>query len=127
MTVPARARRFTASTVPTRLFSSLSALQPQVLSGALALGVLAWGYAPLEHELGAPASASEAHARGGISTDPGAKQDKEAKRAAREAKKKERAARANKSDDRSMAKAKSSKRSSGGSVDLGDNDPLDGL
>jgi hypothetical protein len=67
-----------------------------------------------------------------IGTDSGSKSAaREAKKkeraAARDAKKKERASRGSKSDERSYAKAKSSKGSSGSSVDLGDNDPLDGL
>ena len=64
----------------------------------------------------------------GSSAKSAAREAKRAERAAaREAKRKERAARTNHSDDSSLAKAKSGKKSSGSSVDLGDNDPLDGL
>ena len=90
------------------------------LSVAIALGYLL-GVAPLTSELSA---------QPGIAGDASAKRaEREAKRAeraaAREAKKKERAR-----AKEELAKAKASKRngsSSSSSVDLGDDDPLEGL
>jgi hypothetical protein len=103
--------------------------QHQATSVALAVGAFVMGYAPLESPINAR---TESGVAAGISSDPNAKSAREQKRAeraaARDAKKKERASRSNKSDDRSLAKAKSGKgSSSGSSVDLGDNDPLEGL
>jgi hypothetical protein len=91
------------------------------LSVAIALGYLL-GVAPLTSELSA---------QPGIAGDASAKRaEREAKRAeraaAREAKKKERA----RAKDERMAKVKSSKRGNAdapSSVDLGDDDPLEGL
>lgn len=103
--------------------------QQQATGIALAVGVLLLGTAPLENQF----SSQPGHVQSsGISADPGAKsaarEAKKRERAeAREAKKKERASRSSKSDDRSLAKAKSGKSSSSGAVDLGDNDPLEGL
>lgn len=102
----------------------------QATSIALAVGVGAFllGSAPLESVMSSAPADSATRA---ITADPGAaKAAREAKKReraeAREAKKKERAAKAGKSDDR-LAKAKSSKSTGGSSVDLGDDDPLEGL
>ena len=67
-----------------------------------------------------------------VSAQPGIAGDASAKRAEREAKKAERAAaREAKKKERAKAKeeryAKSQKRTEGSSVDLGDDDPLEGL
>jgi hypothetical protein len=102
--------------------------QHQATTIAIAVGAFVMGYAPLESQISAR---SESGIASGISSDPNAKSAREQKKAdraaARDAKKKERASRSSKSDDRSLAKAKSGKSSSGSSVDLGDNDPLEGL
>jgi hypothetical protein len=132
MKASTRARAIESSALATRLFASRPSWQPQLMSVALAAGTLLFGYAPLEGQLSAVSAGELApvHTTAGICSDPSAKRaEREAKRAAREAKKKERAAAhaSSKSDDRSLAKAKSSKRESRSSVDLGDNDPLDGL
>jgi hypothetical protein len=127
MNFSARARAAEPRAIATRLAGTQSSWQHQVTSIALALGTLVLGYAPLESAQSALVGDSAAAS---IAADPNAKAAREAKRAeraaAREAKKKERASRSNKSDDR-YAKAKSGKGSSGSSVDLGDNDPLEGL
>jgi len=95
---------------------------------AVAVGAFLLGSSQLGELPASPSTAGESSA---IASDPNAKSAREAKRAeraaAREAKKKERASKSNKSDDRSLAKAKASKGSSGSSVDLGDDDPLEGL
>jgi basic membrane lipoprotein Med (substrate-binding protein (PBP1-ABC) superfamily) len=102
-----------------------------VLGVALAVGAFLFGLAPL----GSSASAQPgSHA---ISTDSSKKADKEAKKAeraaARAAKKKEQkehaASKHKDDDDRSLAKAKTGKSASksGSSVNLGDDDPLEGL
>jgi hypothetical protein len=130
MNFSARARATEPRAIATRLATLRPNWQHQVTGVALAVGTLMFGYAPLESAR--TASPDEVHASSAIGTDPGSKSSaRDAKRAeraaAREAKKKERASRSSKSDDRSLAKAKSSKSSSGSSVDLGDNDPLEGL
>jgi hypothetical protein len=127
MIFSARARATEQRAIATRLAGTRPSWQHQATSVGLAVGTFLFGYAPLESERSA--KPTEMHAAATIGTDPGSKSAaREAKRAeraaARDAKKKERASRANKSDDHSLAKAKSSKSSS---VDLGDNDPLEGL
>jgi hypothetical protein len=99
---------------------------------ALAIGAFLVGTGPLDTQSSSQGASATTEQAAGIATDPGSKsaarEAKKRERAeAREAKKKERASRSSKSDDRSLAKAKSSKGSSGSSVDLGDNDPLEGL
>jgi hypothetical protein len=126
MNVTARVRATKLSTPR----SAKPSWQHHATSIALVVGAFVMGYAPLDSQINAQRSA-DAPVAGGISSDPNAKSARDAKRAeraaARDAKKKERASRSSKSDDRSLAKAKSSKSSSGSSVDLGDNDPLEGL
>jgi hypothetical protein len=105
----------------------------------LAVGGYLFGYAPSAEPASAQ-SVKKVQAGTSIARDNSKRAEREAKRAeraaAREARKKERAARAHKhsqdDDDRSYAKAKPSKGSSGKSersadVDLGDDDPLEGL
>jgi hypothetical protein len=109
-------------------FFGIKSWQHQTTLAAVAVGAFLLGSSQLG-EL--PASASTSGESAAIASDPNAKSAREAKRAeraaAREAKKKERASKSSKSDDRSLAKAKASKGSSGSSVDLGDDDPLEGL
>ncbi|HKP57886.1 MAG TPA: hypothetical protein VJV78_14235 [Polyangiales bacterium] len=88
--------------------------QHLVMGIALAIGAYLFGLAPLE----ASVSAQGNHVISGDSK----KADKEAKKAARAAKKKEKAAGKHKEDE--LAKAKTGK---GKGVDLGDDDPLEGL
>lgn len=104
-----------------------SSWQQQLASAALAFGVL-MGAAPLESVRSA--QLLDGNATTSIARDSRSKSEaRDAKRAeraaAREAKKKERASRASKAEDRSLAKAKAPK--SAGAVDLGDDDPLEGL
>lgn len=130
MIFSARARVTEPRAIATRLAGTRPNWQHQATSIGLAGMTLLFGYAPFESQRSA--NPAEVQAATAIGTDPGSKSAaREAKRAeraaAREAKKKERASRSSKSDDRSLAKAKSSKGSSGSSVNLGDNDPLEGL
>jgi hypothetical protein len=129
MIFSARARATEPRAIATRLAGTRPSWQHQATSVGLAVGTLLFGSAPLESARNAQPHVTDVHTAATIGTDPGSKSAaREAKRAeraaARDAKKKERASRSNKSDDRSLAKAKSSK---GSSVDLGDNDPLEGL
>ncbi|HKU40556.1 MAG TPA: hypothetical protein VJR89_20490 [Polyangiales bacterium] len=99
----------------------------QGLGVGLAVGAYLFVVAPGQ----APANAQPgvAHVASGHVAGDAKKAERDAKRAekaaARAAKKKEKQARAHKSDDE-LAKAKSSK-NKGNSVDLGDDDPLEGL
>ncbi len=112
----------------TRLFSSKS-WQHQTTLAAVAIGAFLLGSSQLGELPASQAVSADRADSAAIASDPNAKSAREAKRAeraaAREAKKKERASK--KSEDRSLAKAKASKGSSGSSVDLGDDDPLEGL
>jgi hypothetical protein len=126
MDISARVRATKSSTKIARL---VAGWQLQATGVAFAAAAFVLGGVPLDRQLDAPQHASQS---AGIHNDSSAKSAREAKRAeraaAREAKKKERAARSNKSDDRSLAKAKTPKTGNGsGSVDLGDDDPLEGL
>lgn len=97
-------------------------LRAGVVPVALAVGYLL-SVAPITNEV----SAQSAKVAGDASTKRAEREAKRAERAAaREAKKKERA----KAKDERLAKAKAGKRSgsdSTSSVDLGDDDPLEGL
>jgi hypothetical protein len=116
MLITARARATDSQATVSRFFGHSTLL-------AVAVGAFLVGTAPVD--LTPPSASGESAA---IASDPNAKSAREAKRAeraaAREAKKKERAAKKNSAE---LAKAKSGKSSSGSSVDLGDNDPLEGL
>lgn len=118
--------RATDSQATASRFSSLQSWQHQTTLAAVAVGAFLLGSSQLGELPASPSTSGESAA---IASDPNAKSAREAKRAeraaAREAKKKERASK--KSDDRSLAKAKASKGSSSSSVDLGDDDPLEGL
>jgi hypothetical protein len=133
MKVSASARATEPTSIAMRLFARTRDWQPQIMSIAVAITAFLLSTAPLDSQLTASGCA-RAQARvavgvsHGISRDPSGKRaDRQAKREARDAKKKEHATRASKSDERSLAKAKSAKRSSDSQVNLGDNDPLDGL
>jgi len=124
-----RARATEPTAIATRPRSARPSWLRQVASITLAVGALLLGDALVGEQPSAQADASTS-IRKDASAKSAAREAKRAERAAaREAKKKERASRTNKSDDRTFAKSKSKpKESSGGSsLDLGDNDPLEGL
>lgn len=130
MDLHARAR----ATEPTAIATCSSSARPnwlrQVTGITLAVGALLLGDALVGNQPSAQADSSTS-IRKDSSAKSAAREAKRAERAAaREAKKKERASRANKSDDRTFAKSKAkskAKESSGATLDLGDNDPLEGL
>ena len=113
-----------------KLLSRARIAQPRAMTttthALFAIGVTLFSDAVIAAQPPAAAAQGAVIARGS-GAKSAAREAKRAERAAaREAKRKERAERASHSDDK-LAKAKSSKKSSGSSVDLGDNDPLDGL
>jgi hypothetical protein len=128
MKISERARATDSQATDSRPFGIRSWLHASHTTtlAAVAVGAFLFGSSQLGELPVSPSALGESAA---IASDPNAKSAREAKRAeraaAREAKKKERASK--KSDDRSLAKAKASKGSSGSSVDLGDDDPLEGL
>lgn len=93
--------------------------QHWALGIALAVGAYLFGLAPLESSV----SAQGNHVISGDSK----KADKEAKKAARAAKKKEKSGKHKGSDEFAKAKTGKSGSKSGSGVDLGDDDPLEGL
>ncbi len=130
MKISERARATDSQATASR-FSGIKSWQHQTTLAAVAVGAFLLGSSQLGELSASTGKSSTLGESAAIASDPKAKSAREAKRAeraaAREAKKKERAAKSSKSDDRSLAKAKAPKGSSGSSVDLGDDDPLEGL